>query len=839
MRYCPANESLLPVWTSRGGLSLCFLDTVGPPVLLLLMLVGGGLQGALYLRHATRLDARLLRRTGCYRLHTSLMTALGSSCLVRLAVSSWLAGGSVEGHQLVWALCLAPAWFLAVLVTRLERHWALPSVPTHGHGLPLLLFWAAGVVHEALAFLGLHSPHWWFGAHSSRDIADVAFFAMRFVLSVLVFGIGLRGPSVPSSQDYFLYARAQGHLQEAQPLLEEGGDGEEARRSPWRGVGAKVRLLLPFLWPRRSPRLQGLVLLCLLLLAAGRVVNLFVPMLNRAVVNSLAGRGQLVFPWQDILLYVLLWCLQGQGGSSLLSSARSFLWIYVQQFTVREVQVELYAHLHGLSMSWHLGRKTGEVLKVLDRGTNSVTSLLSYILFNIVPAVADIVVAIVYFTVSFNAWFGLVVFVTMALYLAATVALTEWRTKFRREMNLLDNAAQARGVDALLNFETVKYYNAEDYEVAGYRECIEKYQVAEWRVNASLSLLNGCQTLLIALGVAAGALLCAHMVAAGHQGGLTVGDYVLFLTYVMQLYTPLNFLGTYYRMIQRSFIDMENMFELLDTKPEVIDAVNAPSLKLAKGEIRFDNVCFSYLPERPILKSVSFVVPPGRTVALVGPSGSGKTTIVRLLFRLYDVQEGSITIDGQDVSRVKQKSLRQAIGVVPQDTVLFNKDIRYNIRYGRVDATDAEVEDAARAAELHQQIMGSFPRGYDTVVGERGLKLSGGEKQRVAIARSILKGPVIMLLDEATSALDTQTERNIQASLDLVCRNRTTLVVAHRLSTVIHADQILVLQEGEIVESGSHEELLEYGGTYASMWQQQQQRVGPKAPSDEGPPPDP
>lgn len=844
MRYCPPNETLGHMWT-RQGLSLCFLDTVGSPVLLLLILVGGGIQWAIYLKYATRLDPRLLRRQGCFKLHTSLMMALGTSCLVRLAVVSGLGGAPLEGHQLVWALCLAPAWFLSVLLTRLERHWALPSVPTHGHGLPLLLFWAASVIHEALAFLGLHSPAWWFGAHTSKDIADVAFFAARFVLSVLVFGIGLRGPSVPSSRDYFLYARGgPDHLQESQrPLLEEEDDDEEAEGggggggSPFRGFRAKVRLLLPFLWPRRSHRLQALVLLCLLLLVAGRVVNVFVPMLNRAVVNSLAAQGQLVFPWQDILLYVLLWCLQGQGGSSLLSSARSFLWIYVQQFTVREVEVELYAHLHRLPMSWHLGRKTGEVLKVLDRGTNSVTSLLSYILFNILPAVADIVVAIVYFTVSFNAWFGLIVFVTMVLYLAATIGLTEWRTKFRREMNQLDNAAQARGVDALLNFETVKYYNAEDYEVAGYKECIEKYQVAEWRVNASLSLLNVCQTVLIALGVATGALLCAHMVAH-HQGGLTVGDYVLFLTYVMQLYTPLNFLGTYYRMIQRSFIDMENMFELLDTKPEVIDAVNAPSLKLTKGEIRFDGVCFSYQPERQVLKNITFVVPPGHTVALVGPSGSGKTTIVRLLFRLYDIQEGTITIDGQDVSRVKQKSLRQVIGVVPQDTVLFNNDIRYNIRYGRVEATDAEVEDAARAAELHQQIVGSFPSGYDTVVGERGLRLSGGEKQRVAIARSILKGPAIMLLDEATSALDTQTERNIQASLDLVCRNRTTLIVAHRLSTVVHADQILVLQEGEIVESGSHEELLEYGGIYASMWQQQQQQPGaakdPLDGSDEG-----
>lgn len=824
MRYCPPNVTLSEVWT-REGLSQCFLDTVGPPVLLLIILIGGGIQWGVYHKYATRLDVRLLQRRGCYKFHTSVMTALGMSCLVRLAVVSGIGGTPVEGHQLVWALCLAPAWFLSALVTRLERHWALPSTPTHGHGLPLLLFWATSVIHEALAFLGMHNSSWWFGAKTRKDIADVAFFAARFVLSLLVFGIGLKGPSVPSVHDYFLYSR--GDVQESQPLLE---DEEGGSHSAFRGFKAKVRLLLPFLWPKRNCRLQFVVVVCVALLASGRVINVFIPMLNRRVVNSLAGEGTLIFPWQDILLYVTLWCLQGQGGSSILSNLRSYLWISVQQFTVKEIEVELYFHLHNLSMNWHLGRKTGEVLKVLDRGTSSVTSLLSYILFNILPAVADIVVAVIYFTISFNGWFGLIVFLTMAIYLGATVAITEWRTKFRREMNQLDNAAQAKGVDALLNFETVKYYNAEEYEVAGYKECVEKYQVAEWRTNASLNLLNCCQTLVIALGVAAGALLCAHMVA-NHQSGLKVGDYVLFLTYIMQLYTPLNFLGTYYRMIQRSFIDMENMFELLDTKPEVIDAVNAPKLRLTDGEVRFNNVYFSYNPERPILKNVSFVVPAGRTVALVGPSGAGKSTIVRLLFRLYDIQGGSITIDDQEISRVKQKSLRQVIGVVPQDTVLFNNTIKYNIRYGRVDATDAEVEDAARAAELHEQILG-FPNGYDTVVGERGLKLSGGEKQRVAIARSILKGPTIMLLDEATSALDTRTERNIQASLDLVCKNRTTLIVAHRLSTVVHADMILVIQEGEIVESGHHDELLEYGGIYASMWQQQQRGTGVSGPSE-------
>lgn len=810
MLYCPANVTLDDVWT-RSGLSQCFLDTVGPPILLGLMLVGGGIQYNIYRKYATRLETRLLRRKMGYRFHMSLMLTLALLAVVRVAVL--FAWGEPLGHHVVWAACLSPAWLGAALLTSLERHWALPSIPTYGHGLPLLLFWAASLVQEVLSFLGLNSPSWWFLLHVSRDDAEVAFFAVRFFLTSLVFVVGMVAPSVPKRSDYIRVGELD--AAESQALL-ENAEGASAFRGFW----GKVAILLPFLWPKRKSRLQVLVLFCFVMLVSGRAINVFIPVFNKKVVDSLKDEASMTFPWKYILLYVFLWCLQGQGSSSLLYNLRSFLWIPVQQYTVRELEVELYAHLHRLSLRWHLGRKTGEVLKVLDRGTNSVTSLLSYILFNIFPALADIAIAVVYFVVFFNAWFGLIVFVTMAVYLASTVALTEWRTKYRREMNLLDNAATAKGVDALLNFETVKYYNAEEYEVQGYRECVEKYQLAEWRTSASLNLLNACQTVVIAAGVTAGTLLCAHMVAA-HRSGLTVGDYVLFLTYILQLYTPLNFLGTYYRMIQRSFVDMENMFELLNVKPEVVDVVNAPHIHVTKGEIRFDDVCFSYQPERQILRHVSFVVPAGRTVAIVGPTGSGKSTVVRLVLRLYDVQSGRITVDGQDVSLVKQRSLRQAIGVVPQDTVLFNSDIGYNIRYGRVDATDAEVEDAARAAELHEQILG-FPQGYRTVVGERGLKLSGGEKQRVAIARTILKAPVIMLLDEATSSLDTKTERNIQASLDRVCKNRTTLIVAHRLSTVIHADQILVLQEGSIVEAGSHEELLGVGGIYAEMWSQQQ-----------------
>uniref|UniRef100_A0A2R5L9K5 ATP-binding cassette sub-family B member 6 n=1 Tax=Ornithodoros turicata TaxID=34597 RepID=A0A2R5L9K5_9ACAR len=813
MLYCPVNVTLNDVWI-HNGLSQCFIDTVVPPLILGLMVVAGGIQWGIYRKYATPLDVRLLQRKAGYRIHISLMLTLAMLTWVR--VCTLFVWGTPLGHHFVWAACLFPAWIAAAALTSLERHWALPSIPTYGHGLPLLLFWSASLILEVLSFMGLNSPSWWFLLHVDRDSAETTFFAVRFFLTLAVFIFGLVAPSVPKSSDYVQFC--QFPSPEREPLLEHAEEGA----STFRGFCGKLRLLLPFLWPRRKSLLQFLVICCFIILVSGRAINIFIPVFNKKVVDSLKDEGHMTFPWIYILLYVLLWTLQGQGSSSLLYNLRSFLWIPVQQYTVREVQVELYTHLHGLSLRWHLGRKTGEVLKILDRGTSSVTQLLSYILFNILPAIADILIAVVYFVGFFNPWFGLIIFVTMAVYLASTITLTEWRTKYRRDMNLLDNAATAKGVDALLNFETVKYYNAEEYEVQGYKECVEKFQVAEWRTNASLNLLNIIQTVVISLGTLTGTLLCAHMVVT-HQSGLTVGDYVLFLTYIMQLYQPLNFLGTYYRMIQRSFIDMENMFELLSIRPEVVDAVNAPTLKVTKGVIKVDKVCFSYEPERPILKNISFDVPAGRTMAIVGPSGAGKSTIIRLLLRLYNVQSGNIYIDDQDIATVKQRSLRQAIGIVPQDTVLFNNNIRYNIRYGRVDASDTEVEDAARAAELHDQILG-FPQGYNTIVGERGLKLSGGEKQRVAIARTILKAPAIILLDEATSSLDTKTERNIQASLDRICSNRTTLIVAHRLSTVIHADQILVLREGEITEAGSHEELLELGGLYAEMWSQQQRK---------------
>uniref|UniRef100_A0A8C1KPP5 ATP-binding cassette sub-family B member 6 n=1 Tax=Cyprinus carpio TaxID=7962 RepID=A0A8C1KPP5_CYPCA len=582
--------------------------------------------------------------------------------------------------------------------------------------------------------------------------------------------------------------------------------------SAWQGFRRKVCLLVPYMWPRGSVGLQALVILCVGLLGLERVINVFVPIYSRNIVNQLSAMERWRTLAITVCVYVLLKFLQGGGvGEGFVSNLRSFLWTYVQQYTSRVVQVRLFAHLHDLSLRWHLGRRTGDVLRSIDRGTSSVNNLLSYVVFSIVPTIADIIIAIIYFVTYFSAWFGLIVFICMFLYLTITIIITEWRTKYRREMNTQDNIAKSKAVDSLLNFETVKYYNSEGFEVRRFEDAILKYQACELKTNASLALLNQTQNLIIGLGLLAGSLLCAYYVTVDK---FQVGDYVLFGTYIIQLYTPLNWFGTYYRSVK--------------------DDVNAGDLLFTEGRVDFQNVCFSYTAGKEILSEVSFTVMPGQTVALVGPSGSGKSTIIRLLFRFYDVQGGCILIDGQDIYKVKQNSLRSYIGVVPQDTVLFNDNIRENIRYGRISASDQEVEEAAVAADIHHKIL-SFPDGYDTEVGERGLKLSGGEKQRVAIARTILKSPRIILLDEATSALDSQTECNIQASLAKVCANHTTLVVAHRLSTIIKADQILVLHDGRIAEQGRSVVLLTHRNSVSEYTRSQEDsEVGTSIQGGEG-----
>lgn len=812
--YCEGNSSLSEVWIQHG-LFPCFYFTLVSTVLLSIVFFLGALQCACYNIYGTSMEPKHVPRSRLFHLQLLLTIIL----LLQFATYILWQVFSLDiiyGYMIVYSCLSLIGWACTIFLLHLERRRVMVRDRTRGHGTILLLFWALGFAAENLAFVSWESPLWWWPLDNTDQKVHFGLWMVRYFCTFLLFALGLKAPGLPRRPYMVIINEDERDVECNEPLL-----NQNANQSTWKDFYKKVQLLVPYMWPKGNILLQIIVLLCLLLLAVERVINVYVPIYYKNIVNELSDEA----PWKTlattVCLYVLLKFLQGggTGSSGFVNNIRSFMWIKVQQYTSRHVQIGLFAHLHSLSLRWHLGRKTGEVLRSVDRGTNSINSLLSYIIFIIFPMIADIVIAIIYFSTNFNAWFGLIVFICMVFYLTTTILITEWRTKYRREMNTKDNAAKSKAVDSLLNFETVKYYNAESYEVDQFNDAILKYQTAEWKSSASLPVLNQSQNVIISLGLLAGSLLCAYFVT---EGKFKVGDFVLFGTYIIQLYTPLYWFGTYYRMIQTSFIDMENMFDLFKENQEIADDVNAGNLDFNVGKVEFDEVYFSYLDGHEILKGISFTVQPGRTLALVGPSGSGKSTIIRLLFRFYDIKGGCIKIDGQDISKVKQRSLRSHIGVVPQDTVLFNDSIRNNIRYGRVTASDEDVEEASRAADIHERII-TFPDGYETQVGERGLKLSGGEKQRVAIARTILKAPQIILLDEATSALDTHTERNIQASLAKVCANRTTIIVAHRLSTVINADQILVLRDGQIAERGSHEVLLAKEGAYAEMWMKQQQ----------------
>lgn len=809
MLYCPPNVTITTLWINHG-MSECLMATQSSLIIGAFLLIFGTAQLWMYFKYASPVTLQLLPSSPLYHLQMFITYFLAGIALTRfILLITILNPGIIYGYMVVWTTVNIIALLYSSLIIWVERNYMLPSVPTRGHGLVLLLFWTFLFMTENLTFVNLGRHDWWFHPSKLSDKVEMGLFVTRYISCLLLFGLGLRAPGITTSRDYMNLNNSSSNIPSQ----------TDTTGSTWKTAYKRTKALAPFLWPRKSVILQLQVVCCIILLLLGRVLNLVVPIYSKLIVDSMTT-VPLFFRWDLVLWYVGFKFLQGggTGGMGLLNNLRSFLWIRIQQYTTREVEVSLFKHLHSLSLRWHLSRKTGEVLRVMDRGTDSINNLLNYILFSIMPTLIDIVVAVVYFVTLFNVWFGVIVFVTMMLYIAATVAVTEWRTKFQRSMNLADNATKARSVDSLLNFETVKYYGAEEFEVNAYREAVLNFQTEEMKSMVSLNLLNSLQNVIICGGLLAGSLLCVDMVVNHQQ--LTVGDYVLFSSYIVQLYVPLNWFGTYYRMIQKNFVDMENMFDLLKEEPEVIDAPGAPPLSVTGGKIEFRNVTFGYIPERIVLRNVSLQVSPGKTLALVGPSGSGKSTIIRLLFRFYDVDQGAISVDSQNVKTVLQESLRRAIGVVPQDTVLFNNTIKYNIQYGRVNSTDADIIAAAKNADIHDRIL-SFPEAYNTQVGERGLKLSGGEKQRVAIARTILKSPAIVLLDEATSALDTQTERNIQAALTQVCKNRTTIIVAHRLSTIIHADEIAVLKEGEIVERGRHEDLIAAGGTYAAMWEQQ------------------
>ncbi len=581
-----------------------------------------------------------------------------------------------------------------------------------------------------------------------------------------------------------------------------------------------LRRIAPHLWPVGEPMLRLRVVAALLLLAAAKAANVLVPIAYARAVDALApqsGAGAVIaVPIALLVGYGLLRVM-----ASALGELRNAVFAKVQARAGRRVALQVFRHLHALSMRFHMDRATGGLSRVIERGVRGIATSLNFLLFNIIPTIVEILFVAVILWWMFAASFALTMLGTIIAYVAFTLIFTNWRLRFRRQMNQTDEEANTKAVDSLLNYETVKYFGNEAHESRRYDESMTRYESAYVKSETTLNMLNAGQATIMAAGLTITMLLAGRGIA---DGSMSIGDLVMVNTYLIQLYQPLNILGFAYREIKQGLTDMEQMFALLDVPAEVRDAPDAVSLALGAGEIRFEDVRFGYRPDREILKGVSFTVPPGRMLAIVGPTGAGKSTISRLLFRFYDVTGGRVLVDGQDVRGLSQQSLRAAIGVVPQDTVLFNDTIRYNIAYGRPGASDAEIENAARLAQVHDFVM-RLPDGYATRVGERGLKLSGGEKQRVAIARTILKDPRLLILDEATSALDTRTEQEIQAALRDVARNRTTLVIAHRLSTVVEADEIIVLQEGAIAERGTHGALIAAGGLYADMWRRQSEAM--------------
>ncbi|HSM96830.1 MAG TPA: ABC transporter ATP-binding protein/permease [Rhizomicrobium sp.] len=592
-------------------------------------------------------------------------------------------------------------------------------------------------------------------------------------------------------------------------VLTEEGDGAPSFRPLW--------TIMPYLWPKGRPDLRTRVVISIFFLLLATSATSYSPLFFGQAVDALAKTpGQVAL---GIALSMTASYIVSRILMQAFAQLRDGVFAKVQYHAMREVAVSTFAHVHTLSLRFHLERKTGGLSRVIERGTKGIDTLLSFSLFSIFPTILLLVFYTAILLSKLDGWIAAVTLAMVVAYVWFTFAITRWRIQFRRDMNQSDQDANTKAVDSLLNYETVKYFNNEEHETRRFDKSMEKYSRASIQAQLSLSILNTGQAFIMAVGLG----IVMWLTAVGiSQGRFSVGLFAAANAILIQLYVPLNLLGTVYREITQAMVDMDSMFRLLHQPQEVKDKPGAKPLVVSGGEIRFDNVVFAYEPARIVLKGISFTVPAGKTVAVVGPSGAGKSTISRILYRFYDIKSGSVTIDGQDIRDVTQASLREKIGIVPQDTVLFNDTVRYNIAYGRIGATEAEIKDAARHAQIDPFIR-ELPLGYESMVGERGLKLSGGEKQRVAIARTILKNPPILLLDEATSALDTGTEREIQGALQEVSRNRTSLVIAHRLSTVVDADEILVLDHGEIIERGRHSQLLALNGHYASMWNKQKE----------------
>jgi ATP-binding cassette subfamily B protein len=580
----------------------------------------------------------------------------------------------------------------------------------------------------------------------------------------------------------------------------------EGNASSW----SNIRRMLPYIWEYR-----GRVLFALAALVISKLAMVGVPLILKEIVDTLDGHsGKAIYlPVGLLLAYGLLRLI-----NSAFNELRDVIFARVRYHAMHRLSAEVLAHLYRLPLRFHLERKTGNISQDLNRGAQSVSSILNYLVFNIVPTMAEFLLVAFILLSKYSLVFSLITFSTVGIYIAFTLSITNWRMHFRHEMNRYESEANGQAIDGLLNYETVKYFTNESLELQRYNRTLDRWESAAIKSQSTMSLLNAGQGAIIALGVTGVMFFAARGVVSGE---LTLGDLVLINTMMLQLFMPLGFLGVIYRALRYSLADMDMVFKLLGRKPEITDAPDARPLQPRNGKVEFRHVSFHYQPDRAILHDISFIVEAGRKVAIVGPSGSGKSTLARLLFRFYDVQEGCICIDDQDIRHVTQESLRKAIGIVPQDTVLFNASLMHNLRYAKPDATLEEIHAATRVADIHDFIM-SLPEGYDTVVGERGLKLSGGEKQRIAIARAVLKQPRILLFDEATSSLDTQSEQNILQALERASENTTTLVIAHRLSTIVNADKILVMEKGRILERGSHPELIEQNGLYACLWKLQQ-----------------
>jgi len=590
--------------------------------------------------------------------------------------------------------------------------------------------------------------------------------------------------------------------------------GGRAAPAPERSDLATLKRLFPYLWEYKWRAMAALAFM-----VGAKLANVGVPLLLKNLVDTMNFKpgdvkAMLVVPVALLLAYGLL-----RLSTTLFTELREWVFAKATEGAARRISLEVFQHLHALSLRFHLERQTGGMTRDIERGTRGVHSLISYSLYSIIPTLIEVTLVLSLLAVKFDVWFAGITGIALVFYIFFTVKVTEWRTKFRKTMNELDSSAHSRAVDSLLNYETVKYFNNEEFEAARYDEGLKRYRQAAIKSQNTLSLLNTGQQLIIAFGLVAMLWRATQGVV---DGRMTLGDLVMVNAFMIQLYIPLGFLGVIYREIKQSLTDLDKMFTLMEKEREIADEPGAQPIRIeGSPAVRFENVSFAYDPARPILHHVSFEIPPGKTVAVVGSSGAGKSTLARLLFRFYDVQQGRITIAGQDIKQVTQASVRQAIGIVPQDTVLFNDTVEYNIAYGKPGASHAEVEGAARAAHIHAFIAVT-PLGYNTMVGERGLKLSGGEKQRVAIARTLLKNPPVVIFDEATSALDSANERAIQAELREAAQNKTTLVIAHRLSTVVDAHEILVMEAGSIIERGTHAALLAANGRYAEMWALQQ-----------------